>query len=384
MAAEGVGAAASAAGMSAGTMFALSVGGAVETHLSRMDFLKNIFAEYGEELGANKGAVDMLNESYSGLGGTISYLADTIEFTYYALTGQIDKAKEAYAVTEEVKNSADKAKDSVSKIYDTKAAESLQNMKNDTESLKESLNHIADTKAAEGLKKMKESAGFKEISQNAKDLETAITTTQKTVDDATMNIGQDWTDAQTEVSTAMDSMKLDVSDGMTQIQTSVTQSTDEIMKSFDTIKDGMTKEKWTFDGVSEGLKETFRRAKEGIKSEWNQIANTLNGNHTVGTSSININLPKFANGGFPRENGIFMANSTEMVGRFSNGKTAVANNEQITDGIARAVFNAMSMAGSNNNPNYINNTIMVDGMVLARTTTKAQNDMNRRYSPSMA
>ena len=246
--------------------------------------------------------------------------------------------------------------------------------------------HIADTKAAEAMANMSKSVNtvkFEPVKKSAQELETTLNNTQKTVTNVATSVGQDWTGAQQEVSTATDTMSLDVSDGMTQIQTSVTQSTDEIMKSFDTIKDGMTKEKWTFNGVSEGLKETFRRAKEGIKSEWNQIANTLNGNHTVGTSSININLPKFANGGFP-ENGLFMANSTEMVGKFSNGKNAVANNEQITDGIARAVFNAMSMAGSNNNPNYINNTIMVDGMVLARTTTKAQNDMNRRYSPSMA
>lgn len=34
-----------------------------------------------------------------------------------------------------------------------------------------------------------------------------------------------------------------------------------------------------------------------------------------------------------------MANHGELVGQFANGKTAVANNEQITDGIATAVQN---------------------------------------------
>ena len=32
-----------------------------------------------------------------------------------------------------------------------------------------------------------------------------------------------------------------------------------------------------------------------------------------------------------------MANSGELVGKFSNGRTAVANNEQIIDGIQRGV-----------------------------------------------
>ena len=52
-------------------------------------------------------------------------------------------------------------------------------------------------------------------------------------------------------------------------------------------------------------------------------------------------IPQFAIGGFP-EDGLFMANHNELVGQFSNGKTAVANNQQITDGIAIAVQNANS------------------------------------------
>lgn len=42
-----------------------------------------------------------------------------------------------------------------------------------------------------------------------------------------------------------------------------------------------------------------------------------------------------ANGGFP-EDGLFFANHGELVGKFSNGKTAVANNEQILTGIENA------------------------------------------------
>ena len=50
-------------------------------------------------------------------------------------------------------------------------------------------------------------------------------------------------------------------------------------------------------------------------------------------------LPSFQTGGFP-EDGLFFANHNELVGKFSNGKTAVANNEQITQGITQAVYNA--------------------------------------------
>lgn len=55
---------------------------------------------------------------------------------------------------------------------------------------------------------------------------------------------------------------------------------------------------------------------------------------------VNIShVPTFATGGFP-EDGLFYANHNELVGRFSNGRTAVANNEQIVQGISIGVANA--------------------------------------------
>lgn len=52
-----------------------------------------------------------------------------------------------------------------------------------------------------------------------------------------------------------------------------------------------------------------------------------------------ISVSAYASGGFP-EDGLFFANSRELVGQFSNGKTAVANNDQITTGIYNAVRSA--------------------------------------------
>ena len=50
-------------------------------------------------------------------------------------------------------------------------------------------------------------------------------------------------------------------------------------------------------------------------------------------------VPSFASGGFP-EDGLFYANHGELVGQFSNGRTAVANNKQIVDGIENGVRDA--------------------------------------------
>ena len=91
----------------------------------------------------------------------------------------------------------------------------------------------------------------------------------------------------------------------------------------------------------------------------------------------------FRNGGFP-EDGWFRASHGEIMGRFDNGQSVVASNQQITDGIARAVFNAMTSAQTGGGGQYINNTIVVDGDVIARAVTKGQDRLNRRYSPTMA
>lgn len=56
-----------------------------------------------------------------------------------------------------------------------------------------------------------------------------------------------------------------------------------------------------------------------------------------------ISIPAYKLGGFP-EDGLFYANSSELVGQFSNGRTAVANNEQIVEGIESGVERAVERA----------------------------------------
>ena len=157
----------------------------------------------------------------------------------------------------------------------------------------------------------------------------------------------------------------------------------DIQNFFDKVKKWFDPSNWTFGGVAEGLKDTFQKAKDAIAPIWNSIAEKLNGEHRIGFKTFSINLPTFATGGFP-EDGLFMANHNELVGQFSNGKTAVANNEQITDGIAQAVYAAMVSANSGGSAQYINNTIQIDGETIARAVTKGQSSLNRRYSPTMA
>ena len=167
-----------------------------------------------------------------------------------------------------------------------------------------------------------------------------------------------------------------------------------------TVKPWFDPSKWKFSGVSQGLKETFDAAFTSIKNVWNNIAKWLNDHlkfkvdpieidgHRI-TDGFEINLgklPTFAQGGFPSEDGLFWANHNELVGEFSNGKTAVANNSQIISGIEQGVYNAVSRANANSEggSKYIVTEISVDKQKLARVVSEGQEKNNRRYSPSMA
>lgn len=87
-------------------------------------------------------------------------------------------------------------------------------------------------------------------------------------------------------------------------------------------------------------------------------------------SANNESIPQFATGGFP-EDGLFMANHNELVGSFSNGKTAVANNQEITQGIYEAVLQAMRESGGKEI------TIEMDGYEVAKGVTKRQNNFGQ-------
>ena len=118
----------------------------------------------------------------------------------------------------------------------------------------------------------------------------------------------------------------------------------------DNVKPWFSKEKWNFSGIKDGVSSAFQGAIEAIKQKWNSFANTLNsilkiniqpvivGGKTIfsgGTLNLGV-IPTFAQGGFP-EDGWFRASQGEMIGKFDNGQSVVANNNQITDGISAAV-----------------------------------------------
>lgn len=100
-----------------------------------------------------------------------------------------------------------------------------------------------------------------------------------------------------------------------------------------------------------------------------------------------VHIPRLASGGiFPRgEDGMAFINHNELVGKFSNGRNVVANNQQITEGIKQAVMEGMaqvmmnSNAGGNSAPPIIENVFKCDSETLYRMTQVGKAKHGQRY-----
>ena len=144
------------------------------------------------------------------------------------------------------------------------------------------------------------------------------------------------------------------------------------------------------------MQKAFNTAFESIKGIWNGFAewinnaldldfngfskqfNILGKNIEIGIPSFNVQLgklPTFQTGGFP-EDGLFMANHNELVGKFSNGKTAVANNDQITKGIEEAAYRGMMRALNQSNGRNSDVNVYLQGDA-AGVFKLVQNENNR-------
>ena len=222
----------------------------------------------------------------------------------------------------------------------------------------------------------------------------------KFVTDLKDNIIKIFTDISNNVKEKIDALKAKFDDWKQNIDTFKT----NVSTSLSNIKESFVK---CFEGIRDGIKTPINAIIGFIEKLVNGLIDGVNKmTSALGSLDIDIpdwipeiggkkfeisipkldhiSIPKLANGGMLNEDGFFFANHNELIGGFGNGKTAVANNEQILRSIENGVYNATVRANSSNggSPEYISNTIMVDGVEIARAITKAQQKENRRYAPA--
>jgi hypothetical protein len=87
---------------------------------------------------------------------------------------------------------------------------------------------------------------------------------------------------------------------------------------------------------------------------------------------------KFADGGFI-EDGLFTMNQGEIAGRFNNGKSVVANNEQIIAGISEGVYQAVvsAMRGTSESGSQ-NVNVYLDGKQIYASIKKTESERGKQ------
>lgn len=139
---------------------------------------------------------------------------------------------------------------------------------------------------------------------------------------------------------------------------------------------------WGFSSVKSSIDGIVRSLDDLFKYN-NKRFNITTGTKYMGYQSLLDRAPHFASGGFPEE-GPFYMNRGEIVGKFSNGKTAVANNQQITEGIKQAVMEGMTQVMMNSNTGgnsapVIENVFKCDSETLYRMTQVGKAKHGQRY-----
>ena len=255
---------------------------------------------------------------------------------------------------------------------------------------------------------------------------------KNTNDDVETNSKTNWGNSASAVSTALGTMDTDTKDIMGKVMTtiqsywsSVLINTNQIWEKASGKVDTETENMKTYtesnlSGISDYItslfkndltsmgRETAQSFANGMKqvhlptltyriSEWRK--------HNLGngkTSSTPVYKPNwYAKGGLfngaqvigigeagseavlPLENPRTMKKIADSIVSSSDGSMGLTK-EEMTKAVAQGVAMAMSMNSGTKNPQYIMNSIILDGNEIAKAVTKAQNDTDSRFKPSPA
>lgn len=255
---------------------------------------------------------------------------------------------------------------------------------------------------------------------------------KNTNDDVETNSKTNWGNSASAVSTALGTMDTDTKDVMGKVMTtiqsywsSVLINTNQIWEKASGKVDTETGKMKTYtesnlSGISDKIKrlfnvnltsigrETAQSFADGMKqvhlptltyyiSEWRK--HDLGGGRTSSTPVYKPNW--YAKGGLfngaqvigigeagteavlPLENPRTMKKIADSIVSSSDGSMGLTK-EEMTKAVAQGVAMAMSMNGGNKNPQYIMNSIILDGSEIAKAVTKAQSDTDSRFKPSPA
>ena len=137
-------------------------------------------------------------------------------------------------------------------------------------------------------------------------------------------------------------------------------------------KDAKAKGKDFGKDLCAGISESFKEYKFPTLKGTIDVTNKGKGTFT---------LSAYANGGFPDRGQMFIARDAgaEMVGSIG-GRTAVANNDQIVEGIYQGVLAAMQNS-NNSNDNNVDVRVYLDGKQITAAVEKRQRERGATIYP---
>lgn len=321
--------------------------------------------------------------------------------------------------------------ESVAKIFAQVFPDSVKEMETKTKTSISSTNTFVKT----GMGSISKATGTA-MSGIQTATEKAMSAAQTKVKTSTENISSDsktnWGNSANAVSTALGTMDTDTKDVMGKVMTtiqsywsSVLINTNQIWEKASGKVDTETGKMKTYtesnlSGISDKIKrlfnvnltsigrETAQSFADGMKqvhlptltyyiSEWRK--HDLGGGKTSSTPVYKPNW--YAKGGLfngaqvigigeagseavlPLENPRTMKKIADSIVSNSDGSMGLTK-EEMAKAVAQGVAMAMSMNSGNKNPQYIMNSIILDGSEIAKAVTKAQNDTDSRFKPSPA
>ena len=215
-----------------------------------------------------------------------------------------------------------------------------------------------------------------------------MTTIQSYWSSVLINTNQIWEKASGKVETETGKMK-------SYTETNLSGISDKIKRLFNVNLTSIGRE--TAQSFADGMKQVHLPTLTYYISEWRK--HDLGGGKTSSTPVYKPNW--YAKGGLfngaqvigigeagseavlPLENPRTMKKIADSIVSSSDGSMGLTK-EEMTKAVAQGVAMAMSMNSGNKNPQYIMNSIILDGSEIAKAVTKAQNETNSRFNPSPA
>lgn len=218
-------------------------------------------------------------------------------------------------------------------------------------------------------------------------------------------VGKAFTDGGARNVQALSDFKIAVDEAKRELD-EAKQSQEECQKAFDdsqtTLQELETELGYyedVLDGVNRKTKTVSNEMADSFRKATGEISNMQNALSKIKPVNAHVNvgytrMEAYASGGFPDQGEMFIAREAgpELVGRIGN-KTAVANNDQIVDGVSAGVRNAnepvvtaiyamaqriITTIEENGGGVYL------DGKRISQKTTEVQNRQNRMYNKSLS